>query len=181
MGWPRVDKNKVKELYLSGKTQQDIADILHCARNTVSKIVVEFGIGKKECRKKVSMEKAKLNKKEKQRCSICNKVYPLSEFLKTSSYCRSCNSEYRYKRLLQAKYGLTYDEYNKMFQEQNGCCFICGKHQSELKRKLFVDHNHRTGEVRKLLCNKCNSVLGLVEEDKNILVNVINYLETYNG
>lgn len=81
---------------------------------------------------------------------------------------------------LKHYYGLTLEDYNKMFREQNGCCYICGIHQSELKKPLGVDHNHKTGRVRKLLCNKCNTVLGLVNENINILKFSIEYLNEFS-
>ena len=77
-------------------------------------------------------------------------------------------------------YGLTIDGYNKMFSDQNGCCAVCGRHQSEFKKRLAVDHNHITKKVRKLLCNQCNTAIGLLNEDKNIIMNVIKYLEEHN-
>lgn len=75
------------------------------------------------------------------------------------------------------KYGITELEYNKMFDDQHGKCFICKTHQSDLKKRLAVDHNHKTGKIRKLLCSRCNSSLGHVNEDILILENMINYLK----
>ena len=60
-------------------------------------------------------------------------------------------------------YGKTLDWYNQIFGDQNGRCKICGRHQSEFKKRLSIDHNHLTGEVRGLLCNKCNHEVGLYE------------------
>lgn len=76
--------------------------------------------------------------------------------------------EYRLKR----KYGLTIENYNRMYTEQNGRCKICRKHYD----KLFVDHDHSTGKIRNLLCNTCNSGLGLFQEDPIILASAIQYL-----
>lgn len=59
-----------------------------------------------------------------------------------------------YKR----KYGITFDRYNEMLKEQNGVCAICFKPPKN--RRLAVDHNHKSGKVRKLLCWMCNNVLG---------------------
>lgn len=77
---------------------------------------------------------------------------------------------------LQFHYGLTLEQYNEMFIKQNGCCAICGKHQSELKRSLCVDHNHVTNKVRCLLCERCNRVLGSVDESITLLTSIITYL-----
>lgn len=77
-------------------------------------------------------------------------------------------------------YGKTLDNYNQTFSQQNGCCAICGRHQSELKKILGWDHNHKTDKIRELLCDKCNSFIGLADEDIEILKRAINYLERHN-
>ena len=64
---------------------------------------------------------------------------------------------------LKRKFGLSTEDYNALFVAQGGCCVICGRHQSELKRKLAVDHDHVAGEVRGLLCTTCNTHLGWYE------------------
>jgi len=75
---------------------------------------------------------------------------------------------------LLAVYGLSLEDYNDLYNQQQGCCAICGKHQSEIKRTLFVDHNHDTGKIRGLLCYTCNSGLGFYENNEE---NVLNYLK----
>ena len=69
---------------------------------------------------------------------------------------------------LKYRYGITQDDYNQKFNEQKGCCAICGKHQSEFKRRLCVDHNHKTGNVRGLLCINCNRNLSVLENKQFI-------------
>ena len=54
-----------------------------------------------------------------------------------------------------------------MFKEQNGNCAICGL--PELMQRLSVDHNHKTGTVRGLLCKRCNTRLSLIEDAKFII------------
>lgn len=83
---------------------------------------------------------------------------------------------------LQQKYGITVDDYNRMFTEQKGCCAICGKHQLEEGTKksfLCVDHNHDTGEVRALLCDSCNMGLGKFYDKAENLKKAIDYLERF--
>jgi len=69
------------------------------------------------------------------------------------------------RNLLKLNYNITIDEYDKMFRHQQGCCAICGIHQTELKKRLFVDHDHKTGKVRGLLCPNCNRRLGVLENE----------------
>lgn len=78
---------------------------------------------------------------------------------------------------LKNMYNITIEDYKKLFDEQNGCCVGCGLKHSELKRGLVVDHDHKTGKVRGLLCDPCNRALGGVRDDIKILKNLIKYLE----
>jgi hypothetical protein len=71
------------------------------------------------------------------------------------------------------KYGISPVEYDTLFQNQGGRCAIC---REESEKPLYVDHNHKTGEVRGLLCTKCNPALGLFNDSIIILENAINYL-----
>lgn len=63
-------------------------------------------------------------------------------------------------------YGLTPKSYNILLSLQGRKCNICGIHLSKLKRRLDVDHNHKTGSVRGLLCRNCNGKLGWYEKNK---------------
>ena len=87
---------------------------------------------------------------------------------------------YLRKSKLKTFYGVSLDDYNEMFSNQKGCCEICGKHQSQENRALSVDHNHTTGEVRKLLCGRCNLLVGQIETNIDIIDSVFNYLKDYN-
>lgn len=73
---------------------------------------------------------------------------------------------------LRKLYGIGLDDYERMYAKQKGCCAICKTHRP----KLYVDHNHETGEVRKLLCQHCNSLLGYCRENVNTLISAIRYL-----
>ena len=74
---------------------------------------------------------------------------------------------------LKRTFGITLDEYNVLFYQQNGKCAIC---KNESKRTLCVDHNHETGEIRGLLCEGCNRGIGFLKESTEILQNAIKYL-----
>ena len=81
---------------------------------------------------------------------------------------------------LKSLYNLSIEEYNNLLQKQNNVCAICGKEKASFKNMtlpLCVDHNHQTNKVRGLLCNKCNSMIGLANESLEILKNAIVYLK----
>lgn len=83
------------------------------------------------------------------------------------------------KSHLKIKFGLTLDAYRALFETQNGLCLICAKLQIGDK-KLSVDHDHKTGKIRGLLCTNCNFLLGLAKDDLNILEAAINYLKKHD-
>lgn len=84
-----------------------------------------------------------------------------------------------YGRSVQLKhcYGITISDYNQIFDNQKGCCAICEKHQSEFQHRLSVDHDHKTGKVRKLLCHNCNHGLGNFFDSTELLLKAIQYLK----
>ncbi len=112
-------------------------------------------------------------------CRSCNKSKPIKDFWTgtgvTSSYCKICANKKAYKTGLLKNYNLTLQGYNVLFTKQKGCCAICGKHQSEISYKLYVDHNHKTSKVRGLLCSSCNTFVGYIE--KNNINKVARYLK----
>lgn len=80
------------------------------------------------------------------------------------------------------RYGITLRDYNRLFEEQGGCCAICGKHQSQLNSRLCVDHTHdKSKRVRGLLCMGCNWRLGVYKDRADLLAKSAQYLEKYKN
>lgn len=75
---------------------------------------------------------------------------------------------------LRREFHLTLDQYNLIFKYQGGKCYIC-KQPSKGKR-LAVDHDHKSGLVRGLLCMKCNRALGKFRDDTQLVVNAADYV-----
>jgi hypothetical protein len=67
-------------------------------------------------------------------------------------------------------------DFDRLYQIQQGRCKICKKHSTEFKRNLAVDHEHKSGIVRGLLCHNCNRGLGSFQEEKVLLREAIKYL-----
>lgn len=79
-------------------------------------------------------------------------------------------------------YGLSHEEYLEMLEEQNHVCAICHNPEELLNpsgtpRPLCVDHCHTTGNIRGLLCNRCNILLSRAKDNVSILQNAIQYLK----
>jgi hypothetical protein len=75
---------------------------------------------------------------------------------------------------LKHAYKITVEDYDKKLKEQNYCCAICNKHRDEFKRNLSVDHDHKTGKVRSLLCIICNTNVGVVEDKLEMIQKYLN-------
>jgi len=86
------------------------------------------------------------------------------------------NSEKMHKARLWYAYKITAEDYDIMFAKQKGCCAICGRHQKELVKGLCVDHNHKTGKIRGLLCTDCNIGIGMFKDDLEMLQRAVKYL-----
>ena len=100
-------------------------------------------------------------------------------------YRRKNKDLYRSSRMKSA-FGITLEDYNKMFGEQRGLCAICGLPESHKNmyglKGLSIDHNHNTGKVRGLLCNNCNLAVGQLRVDKFGILNLemaIKYLKLH--
>lgn len=81
-----------------------------------------------------------------------------------------------YKRM----YGISLEDYNKMLKNQNEVCAICSK-VCITGRALAVDHCHKTGKIRGLLCAHCNTALGRFNDDPVMLEKAIKYLKEANA
>ena len=79
----------------------------------------------------------------------------------------------------ERKFGITQEEYEEMLDRQNGVCAICGGVNAN-GRRLSVDHNHDTDEIRDLLCGPCNTALGQVGESVDTLESMIEYIRRWN-
>lgn len=134
------------------------------------------------------------NHKNMKKCPKCKLYKNTDAFYKGSNpYCKPCaiikalaykkmrRANKNYKKIvsktmkeykLLQKYGLSLEAYNKLLIKQDGKCAICDKY-----KPLNVDHCHKTGKVRGLLCFNCNTGIGKLYEDKDILHKAINYLK----
>lgn len=109
-------------------------------------------------------------------CRKCNKTKFPSEMTRIKGYflktCRECfNKEARdYKRKI--KYGIMPEHFEKLKELHLNGCAVCKR-----KADLHVDHNHKTGKIRGLLCDNCNIALGHLHEDEDLIWNLLEYLK----
>jgi hypothetical protein len=126
----------------------------------------------------------------KRRASQWKKDNPEKRLVNNRRWTNMNREKDRYIKRVSAymvKYGLSIEAYNQLFAQQAGCCAICKKHQSELKKGLVVDHKHIEGYkqlppeekvkyVRGLLCELCNIGLGSFIDDPVLTNNATHYL-----
>lgn len=139
-------------------------------------------------------------------CKPCNRVYQRSKRYEPdfvgSKTCTACKLkkpkvEFRIKRIckdglgseckdcgsfreIKKKYGLSKSKWLSIYKDQNCLCAICLQHGSTNKRQpyrpLVVDHCHKTGRIRGLICDNCNRGIGYLQDDVSTLARAINYL-----
>lgn len=134
-----------------------------------------------------------LDRKEK-RCPDCSVVKPISEYNKSKSkpdglqaYCKPCSrarnnahnekhrARVRHQRRMahnKSRYGITPEEYEALLEKASAACMACGVRDE----RLCIDHSHKDGRVRGILCWRCNLALGYALDNPDVLVGLANYL-----
>lgn len=113
-------------------------------------------------------------------CSECQRLTARKTYKrrKTSTSTKQWK-KYNKDRTMQVLYGLRLSDYENLFHAQNGRCAICNLPGTTegFATALRVDHDHKTGIIRGLLCNHCNLALGHLRDDTNLLESAIKYLQ----
>lgn len=111
------------------------------------------------------------------RCIDCAKQRANSDYQKKYKE----NPDYFSNSHLKSRFGITLSDYDNMSETQGGVCAICGNFEARPNvSRLSVDHDHETGKIRGLLCDRCNRMLGCAKDDVQILEQAIEYLRRYN-
>lgn len=129
-------------------------------------------------------------------CALCRQSKPVTEFTRRTgkstyqSRCKLCaarvvrearksNPERRALVERQSKlrrvYGMTPERYDELLKSQDGKCALCGR--TEVTRRLSIDHDHKTGVVRGLLCPPCNRALGTLGDGEGTIERLRKYLK----
>lgn len=78
---------------------------------------------------------------------------------------------------LKSRYGITVADYQQLLAAQGGVCACCGAGSAYGGRRLYVDHCHVTGEIRGLICHRCNAGIGMLGDDPAGVVRALTYLD----
>ena len=120
------------------------------------------------------------------RCKNCSSIYHQKQYQNNilverqkrkerMRRVRINNPDYTKNSHLKERYGITLQQKLELLNKQNGRCAICKK--DIIKIKACVDHDHKTGKIRGLLCDKCNRALGGFEDNKEYLQQAMEYLD----
>lgn len=124
-------------------------------------------------------------------CPHCGVEKPIAEFYAcrevrggkkyVGTRCKECHRKYPRDRMgdnLRNRYGITRQQWHAIRAKENFRCMICGAHEQTLQRPLMVDHSHRNKRVRGVLCQHCNTLLGMAKDKIRVLRAAIKYLRT---
>lgn len=84
-----------------------------------------------------------------------------------------CARDYYQQKHMRTQYGISWADFDARVDAQSGLCLLCG----EAPDRWHIDHDHETGQVRGLLCHKCNVALGWFDDSPEKLRRAANYLE----
>ena len=179
----------ILNLYTQRKSLDEIAELVGYKRSVITRLLREAGA---LIRRRGKAQKHFIVNGEKHCSGPCEKDRPITDFGLHSgtydglqSWCRECRTKHSRGQRLKAKFGITELEYNTMLEAQNGVCAICGQSETRIKfgrpTMLAVDHNHKTGKVRQLICSKCNMAIGLIDESPTRCDRIRDYLIQHNG
>lgn len=144
----------------------------------------KYNIGFRE-RRKAAFERGELERASQKVCSICRMPKAAEQFYKSNSnrdglhtWCKECSDRRTVENGRKRVQGVSPEEVEAMIAAQNGRCAICCDDiLAVVKRAPSVDHCHKSGVVRGVLCNRCNSVIGYAKDSVDVLRSAIMYLE----
>lgn len=113
--------------------------------------------------------------KYRSQCRKCDNARQLKyrkNYPNTSRYSKDRLKSYQVK----AAFGITYEEWVKLMESRGWACEICGRETESSGRTLAIDHDHSTGDIRGVLCQRCNCAIGLLSENDETLRSAIDYL-----
>lgn len=110
-------------------------------------------------------------------CAGCQSFRDLEDFGKGATQCRACSSAKSHEAMIAKTYGITASDYDSLLAAQGGKCAICRARPKS--KRLAVDHDHKTGAVRGLLCSRCNhDLMGSAWDSLALVVALWHYLNT---
>jgi hypothetical protein len=184
------EKTKVGDRISHNKRKKALIPCIYCNGNNVVVYQTIKDTGKLsykcyDCFKHFSdSTPIPVNKEGFKRCCKCKQIKTIDSFTIESRqkdeharFCKEC-VKLDNDRTKVRIYGITVLEYQGMIALQNNKCAICGvEFNTDNSTRAHIDHCHKTGIIRGILCHACNKVLGFARDNVNILEKSIEYLK----
>lgn len=128
----------------------------------------------------------------KRKCKKCGETKLVSQFYikkckankhnRFNSPCKKCSDKnridgYMKNYHIRRNFGLLPHQFKSMMESQDYKCAICGIHRDNYNKEFAIDHCHNTGKIRGLLCTNCNTGIGMLQDNIEILNSAIKYLQ----
>ena len=156
------------------KEEKDIDDFTICSKNKDGRLTECRDCYKERCNKwkednpeKYKGYQIKYRKNNTEKCNQATK----DSKVKYPGHDRNWYLNFRY--------GISIEDYEQLLKHQNYSCAICKRHYTEFKKKLSVDHDHENDIIRGLLCDRCNTAIGLFQDNVENLETAIVYISNY--
>jgi hypothetical protein len=188
------EKKELNQFYSHKRTKDGkYASCKKCekAKYDQKKVQTKINLKTKVCsickkRKRISNFHKNIGKNDgfHTQCKMCrNEVLRREEHKDSTRVYKNSWSQYNKESIknsqLKSKFGITLPEYNELLFKQENKCAICNNESSTNEKDLAVDHCHKTGKIRGLLCHTCNLGLGHLKDDINLLNKAVDYLKNH--
>lgn len=171
--------------YREGLTLRQLAQNFCVSTGTVKRVLEQHRVPIRSTGRRVKYVTDRV-------CTLCRVEKPIDEFARERRrptgfgyVCKECHRKKAKKISIKTKFGISLDEFKEIERAQNGNCAICGKKESKKRNgrpvRLSVDHDHATGIIRGLLCTRCNTAIGLFEENPRFLRQAVEYLQRHTA
>lgn len=181
----KLNDSQIKDIltrYKSGSTSQQLAKEYCVSFQTILRTLKKHNVQIRPTGRR------KLLNITHRICCKCKVEKPISQFKKSKRFaigygyvCKECHRKQSKLSSIERNFGISITKFKSMEKAQGGTCAICGKKESRRRRgtvvRLAIDHNHKTGEIRGLLCTRCNTAIGLFDDCPKLLKKAIAYLE----
>ena len=157
----------------------------YCPKCEINKLISEFRKRSKDSKYFGSYCRSCESKYMTERYKVQRTKWKKENSTKQLGYSRKWKNNnkeklYYYNTVTARNFDLTVEDfaklYDTLYRKQKGCCAICGKHQSRLNERLGVDHSHKNGMIRGLLCKNCNLGIGLLQDSAEVCSAAAEYL-----
>lgn len=172
--------------YNGGATLRQLGELYGVSRMRIKRMLASHNIPMRQPGRRP------ITSLSERKCCKCKTVKEIAKFMRSKREpsghdytCKSCRKQWNRGNSLKKTYGITVEMYVAMVAEQGGRCAICRQPESRFRGscaiELAVDHCHSSGLVRGLLCGRCNTAIGLMRDDVQVLQKAINYLSNFKN